>query len=155
MVESIWTPSMVEERMAEAAATLKRLPPVRIQGYISTWPPIVRDACDAYGWSDVKLRLGPPSAAAIDRMDQALQWLPWLEPDDARLVWARADGMPWKKVCWKFGLSKSAAWRHWVVALCIVAMKLNGERIPRHRPQLETIALQRRRMADQFQRTLA
>ena len=123
-----WTPSLVEERLAEAADTLKRLPPVRSQGYVSTWPPFLREACEAYGWTEVQLRLGPPSAAAIDRMDETLQWLPWLEPEDSKLVWARAGNRPWKEICWHFGFSRATAWRRWVGALCVIAIELNSER---------------------------
>jgi hypothetical protein len=28
---------------------------------------------------------------------------------------------------WKVGLSRPAAWQHWAAALCVIAMKLNGE----------------------------
>ena len=31
---------MVEERITEAAAVLRRLPPVRVAGYFGTWPEI-------------------------------------------------------------------------------------------------------------------
>ena len=37
-----WTRDMVEERITEAAAVLKRLPGLRSQGYFSTWPEIQR-----------------------------------------------------------------------------------------------------------------
>ena len=37
-----WTRDMVEERIAEAAAVLKRMPGLRSQGYFSTWPEIQR-----------------------------------------------------------------------------------------------------------------
>ena len=33
-----WTVEMVEERFVEAAAVMRRLPPVRVQGYFNTWP---------------------------------------------------------------------------------------------------------------------
>ena len=35
---SEWTPEMVEERLIEAAAVLKRVPAVRVGGYFNTWP---------------------------------------------------------------------------------------------------------------------
>jgi len=28
---------------------------------------------------------------------------------------------------------RPAAWQHWSAALCVIAMKLNGERVPKHR----------------------
>ena len=39
-----WTRDMVEERITEAAAVLRRLPPVRVAGYFGTWPEIQRTA---------------------------------------------------------------------------------------------------------------
>jgi hypothetical protein len=33
-----WTVEMVEERLVEAAAVMRRLPSVRVPGYFNTWP---------------------------------------------------------------------------------------------------------------------
>ena len=44
-----WTPSLVEERLAEAAFVLKRLPEPRRQGYFSTWPEIIHSFADKVG----------------------------------------------------------------------------------------------------------
>jgi hypothetical protein len=104
---------------------------VRVQGYFSNWPSVIRDFWEAFGWHQVRVRLGPPSAAAIDRMDEALVWLGWLEPDDARVVWMRASGKRWKNICWKVGLQRSAAHQHWLYALALIAWRLNGGRAPR------------------------
>jgi hypothetical protein len=130
MTEQRWTASLVEERMVEAADTLKRLPEERVRGYFSTWPPVIRDYWEAFGREDVRLRRGPPSAATIDRMDQALAWLAWLDPAEARIVWLRASGERWKTVCWKVGLARTAAHQHWMYALCVISWRLNGRRLP-------------------------
>ncbi len=127
------TPTEVEDRIAEAADVLARLPNTSIQGYVSTWPPTVREYWEAYGMTDVVLRRPPPSAAAIDRMDQALGWLRWLDPIDAKIVWHRANGERWKAVCGKVGLARAAAHRHWMYALCVIAWHLDGNRIPTKR----------------------
>lgn len=130
MAEQRWTASLVEERMVEAADTLKRLPEERVRGYFSTWPPVIRDYWEAFGREDVRLRRGPPSAAAITRMDEALAWLAWLDPAEARIVWLRASGERWKTVCWKVGLARTAAHQHWMYALCVISWRLNGRRLP-------------------------
>ena len=39
-----WARDMVEERIAEAATVLRRLPPVSVAGYFGTWPEIQRTA---------------------------------------------------------------------------------------------------------------
>lgn len=125
MIDTRWTPSMVEDRMVEAADTLRRLPDTRVRGYASTWPPVVHEFWEAFGWDEARVRRGPPSAAAIDRMDAALTWLRWLDPDDARIVWLRASGERWKSICWKVGMARAAAHEHWLYALCVIAWRLN------------------------------
>ncbi len=136
MTDLRWTPSLVEERLAEAADTLRRLPEAKVQGHASTWPPYIQECWSA---EDVTLRRPPPSAAAITRMDEALPWLRLLDPTDARIVWLRANGEPWKVVCWKVGLARSAANEHWLFALCIIAWQLNGRRVPRNKSRRQTI----------------
>lgn len=79
MAEQHWTASLVEERLAEAADVLRRLPEERVQGYFSTWPAFLRDVREAYGWQQARMRPIPPSPGAIDRMDEAMRWLRWLE----------------------------------------------------------------------------
>jgi len=132
MAEPKWTPLLVEEQLAEAADVLKRLPNVTVQGYASTWPPYVREYWESYGVAEVTLRRPPPSAASIDRMDQALAWLRWLDAVDAKIIWLRANGDRWRMVCGTVGLSRAAAHRHWMFALCVIAWRLNGRQMPRN-----------------------
>ena len=137
MAEIHWTPSLVEDRLAEAADTLRRLPETRIQGHASTWPPYVQECLES---TEVKLRRPPPSAAAITRMDEALPWLRHLDPTDAKIIWLRATNAPWKVICWQVGMTRATAHRHWLFALCVIAWKLNGKRIPRHISKVDLIA---------------
>ncbi len=125
MAEPTWTPKMVEARVEEAADTLRRLPEERMRTARSAWPPVIRDFWEMYGVEPARLRLGPPSAAAIDRMDQALEWLRWLEADDARIVWLRACDVRWKAICWRLGADRPSLWRRWVAALALIAARLN------------------------------
>lgn len=126
MADVHWTPKMAAVYLEEAADTLRRLPAVRVQGYASSWPPIVRDFWDAYGWEETEVRLGPPSAAAIDQMDVTLSWLRWLDRDDARLVWGRANRRPWKAIAHDFSIDRTTAWRRWTYALAVIAARLNA-----------------------------
>ena len=128
MSDKRWTPKRIEERLEEAADTLRRLPEERVRTARSGWPPIIREFHDAYGCEPARLRLGPPPAAAIDRMDQTLEWLRRLELDDARIVWLRACGVRWKPICHRFGISRDTAWRHWMAALVTIADQINGSR---------------------------
>ena len=40
---SEWTPEMVDERLEEAANVLRRMPPVKVQGYFNLWPRVVHE----------------------------------------------------------------------------------------------------------------
>ncbi|EME71018.1 hypothetical protein H261_05514 [Paramagnetospirillum caucaseum] len=126
MDDLYWTPKMVAVYLEEAADTLRRLPPVKVQGYASTWPPMVREYWDAYGWEEAAVRLGPPTTKAIDQMDETLVWLRWLDLNDSRLVWRRACGRPWKAITHEFGVDRTTAWRHWTSALVTMSTKLNS-----------------------------
>lgn len=88
MPEICWTAKAVADRIEEAAQTLRRLPPVRVRGYINTWPPTIRGFRDALRCNTVEVRLGPPAPDAIGRMDGTLAWRNVLDRDEVRRVWA-------------------------------------------------------------------
>ena len=75
-----WTRDLVEERIIEAAAVLRRLPGPRSQGYFGTWPEIQRTAKEIAEGMPRPMRLPPPSTAAITRMEEAITWNRFLEP---------------------------------------------------------------------------
>lgn len=125
MTDARWTASMVEARFEEAAFTLRRLPDRRVPGYFNTWPTIVRSVYEAFGWERARMPRIAPSPEAISRMEETFTWLAWLEPDDARIVWLRAENVPWKPICWRVGLSRKTAWQRWVAALQTVASRLS------------------------------
>jgi hypothetical protein len=116
----------VAERFREAAETAHRLPPVRVQGYFNTWPAICREAQEIYTDPDRVLRF-PPTPEAIDRMEETMRWVLWLEEAQRHLVWMRAEEWEWKDIGRRFGCDRTTAWRHWRKALGIVADRLNGE----------------------------
>ncbi len=130
MPEIHWTVTMVEERFVDAADTMKRLPDVRVTGHFNTWPKILYEFADLVGQEPPRFTRLPPTAEAISRMEATLEWLNWLQPADRKIVWLRADGQRWKQVCWKAGLQRAAAHEHWVYALCVIAARLNGNRVP-------------------------
>ena len=131
MVE--WTREQVEERLTEAADVMKRLPAVRVSGFFSTWPAKRQEFGDLVGQEPQPMRRPAPARDAIDRMEQALPWLRWLEAEDAKLVWARVEGTPWKGVCWRLGISRPTACRRYAYALSVIVWKLNGRRVPSKR----------------------
>ncbi len=60
MADREWTADCVADHFEEAFRTLRKLPPVKAQGYFNTWPDIVRTSRDLAARAD--LRLG-----ALDR----------------------------------------------------------------------------------------
>jgi Domain of unknown function (DUF6362) len=128
-----WTPSVIEERFVEAADVMKRLPDVRVPGYFNTWPKMLCEFADLVGQEPAPMRRPRPSPDAISRMEETLEWLLWLEPIDVKIVWLRATGERWKTVCWTVGLSRQTAHQHWLYALCVISLRLNGLRVPSKR----------------------
>lgn len=137
-----WTPSLVEERLSEAAFVLKRLPAERRRGYFNVWPQIVHDFADKVGQEPRPMRV-LPSPAAISRMEETLSWTVGLDPIDGKIVWMRAHGERWKAICWSVGMQRSAAHEHWLYALCVIAWRLNGRRVPGKRSRRYIIELVR------------
>ncbi len=143
MADEPWTAGRVAERLAEAADTLARLPEPRVRGYYNVWPSMVRAAREALGGGGGRGRPIPPLPEAIDRMDEALAWLGWLEAEEARLVWLRAEGVPWKVLTARLGVSRTTAWHRWTVALLKLATRLNAQD-ERSRSNTETVYKPRR-----------
>ena len=99
----LWTPELVKARLAEAADTLRRLPSARIRARLTAWPDVVQSAATAYGYEAARTRPAAPAPDAISRMDETLSWLFWIGNDETgkagrRLLWARALGVPWRRL---------------------------------------------------------
>lgn len=123
---SSWTEQHIKDRLEEAARTLKRLPEERVPGYFSSWPPILRDVVEILQM-EPEYRLGPPLPEQIDEMEEVLfTWLKWLEPDERRLVWLRAERVRWKVICHRFGVGRTKAWEMYGAALGKILAKLNS-----------------------------
>ena len=86
------------------------------------------------------MRRPPPSPAAISRMEEAITWNRFLERDDAHLMWARAEGTPWKQLCYRFGISRPTAHRRWDYALSVIAWRLNGRQVHHRRGRRFVVA---------------
>ena len=114
-----WDQEAVARRLEEAADVLARLPEHQVRGFNGLWPRIVGAPC-------ASARPAAAAPKAIDRMDEALRWLMWLEPEERRLVWLRAEGMPWKRIIRRLGIGRTTAWQRWTIALLKVTTRLNA-----------------------------
>ena len=95
---AMWTEAAIKDRLKEAADTLRRLPPGMRRARLTGWPDVVRQAAEAYGYGTVATRLAAASPAAITRLDETLIWLFCLDVEARRIAWARASGVPWRKL---------------------------------------------------------
>jgi hypothetical protein len=120
MIEQRWDNEAVARRLEEAADVLARLPDERVRGIYDLWPRLVGEPCG-------HARVAAAAPEAIDRMDQTLGWLMWLEPEERRLVWLRAEGVPWKRITHRLGISRTTAWQRWTTALLKISVRLNVE----------------------------
>ena len=107
--DELLTNEAMHEMALESARTIMRLPSAGVQGYGSGWPDWLSDADLAYGYNSERVRLGPPSGREIDRLDQFVDLIWAVEPEDAKIVmtvafsaqrngWPRTRGPQWSKV---------------------------------------------------------
>ncbi len=127
MTETPWTPELVKARLAEAADTLRRLPSARIRARLTAWPDVVQSASTAYGYEAARTRPAAPTPEAISRMDETLGWLFWVENEGRRLLWARAMGVPWRRLEDLDGRSHVTLKRAHDRLLDEIARRLNGK----------------------------
>lgn len=125
MADRFWTADDVADQFEEAFRTLRKLPPVTVQGYFTTWPAIVRTSREIAAMEPQPMRVWP-SAAAITRLEQTFDWVLWIEEDERKLVWARAARRPWKQISVEHACDRTTAWRRWQLALTKIATRLNA-----------------------------
>ena len=121
-----YTVTDVADRFEEAAQTLNRLQRVGVQGYFNAMPEVIRTAAETLQEEKLPMRLGPPSAEAISKMEEVLEWIWWLDDEDERrLVWLRAERVVWKRICWRLGCGRTKAWQMWTYSLLKIVTRLN------------------------------
>jgi predicted DNA-binding protein (UPF0251 family) len=128
MAERIWTAEDVADHFEEAFRTLRKLPPVKVQGYFNAWPQIVRSEKEVLAMEPHPKRL-LPTPASITRLEHTFDWVLWLEENERRLIWWRAARRPWKEITYELGVNRSTAWRQHKLALTKIAERLNGGRL--------------------------
>jgi len=127
-----WTIARVQDRLELAADVMRQAPGVKPQGYFSAWPEYFHSFADKVG-QEPKMRRPLPSPRMITEADEAMLWLRWLEMDDAKLLWLRANRTPWKPICWQFGLSRQHANKRSQYGLAVIVWRLRGKEPPRRR----------------------
>ena len=132
----VWTPEMVEERLAEFFDTLARLPDTeRPAGYRAYWPDMRRNRLDVLAvavergkFEDMQVVEGPPDPGAIDRMVATYQWFVWLSRKQIHVIRDRLQAQfPWWRVAAKSCCSERTAQRRFAEGMAAVVKKLNED----------------------------
>lgn len=111
MSQTIWTMRTVSAHLEEAASIHRRLPTVRVPGYHTLWPEALRDDWERlYDLSNGRSRLGPPMPSEVTYHESVMEWLRWLDPETQKVVWMRANRIPWKVLQEAFGKGKTSLW---------------------------------------------
>lgn len=132
MTDIIWTDKMVMAHLEEAAGIHRRLPSVTVQGYFNLWPETLKDDWTRlYDRVNAKTRLGSPMPHEVTYHEKIMTWLRWLDSYDQKLVWMRANRIPWKIIVVELNRSKTTLWGDMKQALAIIAGNLSSTDPPR------------------------
>ena len=130
MIEQRWDSQVVARRLEEAADTLARLPDERVRGLYDLWPKLI-------GAAGRQARPAAAAPEAIDRMDEALGWLMWLEPEERQLVWLRAEACRGSGSPGGSGIGRTTAWQRWTTALLKIVVRLDT--VEQIRPDIKAL----------------
>jgi Domain of unknown function (DUF6362) len=130
MITQCWDKQAVAMRLGEAADVLARLPDERVRGLYDMWPKLI-------GAPGKHARPAAAAPEAIDRLDEVLGWLMWLDPEERQLVWLRAEGLPWKWIIHRLGIGRTTAWQRWTTALLKIVVRL--EVVEQIRPDIKAL----------------
>ena len=128
-IEIKWTEDIVKNWLEDAIRTMRKLPPVRVQGYRSSWSlDVVYTEMEMLQMERKPIKW-PASGFDIDRLDMILEWVQWIdETDDRHLVWRRAKRLPWKILCRELGASRATLWRRWKLVISMIVGRLNDKK---------------------------
>ena len=128
-----WNEKIVMAYLIQAASIHRRLPEPRVPGFHTLWPTMLGD--DWERLSDVlhgKSSVGSPWPAEVTFSERVMEWLGLFDRPRQRVIWMRANGIPWKLMVEELGRSKQTLWRELNESLVILKYHLtridpNGE----------------------------
>lgn len=114
----------------ETAAYIDRLlPAVRAPRYRCLMPDIIYTAQEMIFMDKKPLKIRPNQEQIALWECVALEWLPLLTVDERRLVWKRANRIPWKLLCREFGISRQGLSKNYNIALAKIAGAILGRKM--------------------------
>jgi hypothetical protein len=135
-VSEPFTRETVAQRVREAWDTLRRVPAQSVPGFRLSWPDVVQDAVEAYGYAAPTVRLARAAPAAIDRMHETFGWFRFLEdqPHLTKALWLTCGcGMGPKRAGAILGVHRDTLRNRRDEALALIVDGLNRNAITRVR----------------------
>lgn len=114
----------------ETAAYIDRLlPAVRAPKYRCCMPDIIYTEQEKIFMDKKPLKIRP-NQEQISLWERVIfEWLPVLSVDERRLVWKRANRIPWKLLCREFGISRQGLSKNYNMALAKIAGAILGRKM--------------------------
>ncbi len=123
------TSEQIKQDLETAAYVERLLPAVRSPKYRCLMPDIVYTPQEI-AFMDRRPIKPRPTQEQITLWERViLEWLSVLEKDERRLVWKRANRIPWKYLCREFGYSRADMWRQYQSALLKVSFYIKGKNV--------------------------
>lgn len=114
----------IKENLRFAADVMKRMPPVKVEGYFCTWPKFYTVDEDMENLSEIWL---PPLPEEIKTMEEILEWLKYTSLENRRIAWLKACGMGWKQMEKRYKTSRSTLARQYKTALNDIKENLEND----------------------------
>ena len=123
------TIEQIKQDLETAAYVDRLLPPVKAPKYRCFMPEIIYTPQELM-FMDRRLLKVKPTQEQISLWERViLEWLPILSINDRRLVWKRANRIPWKLLCREFGLERTEMWRRYHGVLIKISFYINGKNV--------------------------
>ena len=123
------TIEQIKQDLETAAYVDRLLPPVKAPKYRCFMPEIIYTPQELM-FMDRRLLKVKPTQEQISLWERVvLEWLPILSINDRRLVWKRANRIPWKLLCREFGLERTEMWRRYHGMLIKISFYINGKNV--------------------------
>ena len=122
-----WNNQMVMAYLKEAASIHRRIPDVQVPGFYTLWPETMKDDWERfYDAVNHKTRFGPPMPRQVTFHEKVMAWLRWIDCYEQKVIWMRANNIPWKILEHEFGKSKTTLWRDANSGLIRISSMLNA-----------------------------
>lgn len=119
----------IKDDLETAAYVERLLPPVRAPKYRCCMPDIVYTPQEIIFMEKKPLKIRPTQEQIALWECVVLKWLPILSVDERRLVWKRANRIPWKLLCREFGVSRQGLSKNYCVAIAKIAGMVLGKKM--------------------------